>query len=204
MLEQLWSISPTGFVISQALWFKTNRNYMNRLISNLNFKFMPLSFKLRDFFLPPRDVLDETGIEKGFYVVDYGCGPGSYAVDTAELVGRSEKVFALDVNPLAVTRVQNIATRVKLENVEVIRSDRDTGLPDNSIDVVLLYDTFHDLNDPEGVLKEIHRVLKPDKILSFSDHHMKENEIISKAEKEGLFKLYRKGKKTYSFVKKVA
>lgn len=61
----------------------------------------------------------------------------------------------------------------KLANVETIHSDCKTGLPDNSVDAVLLYDTFHDLSDPDGVLEELHRVLKPDGILSFSDHHMK-------------------------------
>ncbi|MDI6886277.1 MAG: methyltransferase domain-containing protein [archaeon] len=59
---------------------------------------------------------------------------------------------------------------------------RDLFLPHKNIlevDVVLLYDTFHTLGDPNGVLEELHRVLKPDGILSFSDHHMKENEIVS-------------------------
>jgi ubiquinone/menaquinone biosynthesis C-methylase UbiE len=87
-------------------------------------------------------------------------------------------------------------------NVETILSDRKTGLPDNSLDVVLLYDTFHDLSDPNGVLKELHRVLKPKGILSFSDHHMKEDEIVSKITKNGWFKLLKKVKKTYSFQKK--
>jgi ubiquinone/menaquinone biosynthesis C-methylase UbiE len=75
-----------------------------------------------------------------------------------------------------------------------------TGLSDDSIDVVLLYDTFHDLTNPNMVLEELHRVLKPNGILSFSDHHMKENEIISKVMNNGLFRLLRKGERTYSFV----
>ncbi len=69
------------------------------------------------------------------------------------------------------------------------------------MDVALLYDTFHDLRDPSCVLKELHRVLKPSGTLSFSDHHMGENEIISKVANNKLFKLSGKGKKTYSFSK---
>jgi SAM-dependent methyltransferase len=76
-----------------------------------------------------------------------------------------------------------------------------TGLLDNSVDVVLLYDIFHALSDPNRVLEELHRVLKHDGILSFSDHHMKENEIISKITNRGLFKLSGKGKNTYTFLK---
>jgi ubiquinone/menaquinone biosynthesis C-methylase UbiE len=84
--------------------------------------------------------------------------------------------------------------------VETILSDCKTGLPDDSIDVVLLYDTFHDLSDPNMALEELHRVLKPNGILSFSDHHMKENEIISKVTDNELFRLLRKGEWTYSFM----
>ena len=88
-----------------------------------------------------------------------------------------------------------------MKNIEIIYSNCKTGLPDNSIDVVLLYDVLLELNKPNEVLKEIHRVLKSNGILSVSDHHMKENEIISKVTSRGLFKLLKKGEKTYNFSK---
>ena len=176
---------------------------MDKPQSNLDFKFMALGFKFRDFFLPRRNILKEVGIRPGFYVLDYGCGSGSYITAAAELVGKSGKMYALDIHPLAIQMARSIASKKQLTNVETICSDCETGLPDNSVDVVLLYDTFHDLGDPNGVLEELHRVLKPNGILSFSDHHMKEYEIVSKVTDKGLFKLLRKGKRTYSFLKKV-
>jgi ubiquinone/menaquinone biosynthesis C-methylase UbiE len=97
--------------------------------------------------------------------------------------------------------VKKIVAKKQLTNVETILSDRKTELPDDSMDRVLLYDVFHELADPEGVLEELHRVLKSDGILSFSDHHLKENEIVSSMTKTGLFTLLRKGQKTYSFMK---
>ena len=135
-------------------------------------------------------------------MLDYGCGPGGYVVPASEMVGKSGRVYALDINPLAVRRVQKIASKNQLANVETICSDCKTGLQDNSLDIILLYDTFHDLSDPNIVLKELHRVLKPNGTLSFSDHHMKENDIISKGTEGGLFGLSKKGKRTYSFLKK--
>jgi len=166
-----------------------------------DFKFMSFGYKFRDLFLPRMNILKEVGIKPGFHVLDYGCGPGSYIIPLAELVSKSGKIYALDIHPLAIQTVQNIASKRQLTNVETICSDCKTGLPDNSVDVILLYDTFHDLSDPNGVLEELHRVLKPNQILSFSDHHMKENEIVSKVTNEGLFRLSRKGKRTYSFSK---
>jgi len=175
---------------------------MDKPMSNFDFQFMSLGYKFRDLRLPRKTILEEVGIKPGFHVLDYGCGPGSYIVPLAELVGESGKVYALDIHPLAIQRVKDIASKKRLANVETILSDCQTGLPDNSLDVVLLYDIFHHLSDPDVVLKELYRVLKPDGILSFSDHHMKENEIVAEVTNSGLFRLSRKGQRTYTFLKK--
>jgi len=174
---------------------------MDKPKPNFDFRFMSFGYKFRDFFLPRMNTLKEVGIKPGFRVLDYGCGPGSYIIPLAELAGKSGKIYALDIHSLATQRVQSIASKKQLTNVKTICSDCKTGLPDNSVDVVLLYDTFHVLNDPNGVLKELHRVLKTNGFLSLSDHHMKENEILSRVTNGGLFKLSRKGKRTYIFLK---
>jgi ubiquinone/menaquinone biosynthesis C-methylase UbiE len=170
-------------------------------MSNFLFQFMSLGYKFRDLRLPRKNILKEVGIKLGFHVLDYGCGPGSYIVPLAELVGESGKIYALDIHPLAIQRVKDIASKKQLANVETILSDCQTGLSDNSLDAVLLYDIFHHLSDSDVVLKELHRVLKPDGILSFGDHHMKEDEIISEVTNSGLFRLLRKGQRTYTFLK---
>jgi ubiquinone/menaquinone biosynthesis C-methylase UbiE len=169
---------------------------------DFHFKFMALGFKFRDIFLPRRNILKEVGIKPGFQVLDYGCGPGGYILPLAELVGKSGKIYALDILPLAIQMVQKLVEKKKLTNVQTIHSDCKTGLPDNSMDAVLLYDAFHELDDPEGVLRELHRVLKPEGILSFSDHHMSEVQILSALQKSGLFHLSQKAKRTYTFIKK--
>jgi ubiquinone/menaquinone biosynthesis C-methylase UbiE len=177
---------------------------MDKAESNLGFRLMAFGYKFRDLRLPRRDILKEVGIRPGFRVLDYGCGPGSYISPLAELVGESGKVYALDIHPLAIRKVKDIASKKKLANVETILSDCQTGLPDNSLDVVLLYDIFHHLRDRDKVLKELHRVLKPDGVLSFSDHHMEEDEIVYAVTNSGFFSLSRKGQRTYSFIRKQA
>ena len=67
---------------------------MDKQESDLGFRVMSFIFKLRDFFLPRKDVLKEVGIKSGFSVLDYGCGPGSYIIATTELIGESGKVYA--------------------------------------------------------------------------------------------------------------
>ena len=170
-------------------------------MSSFQFRFMSFGFKFRNVFSPRKRILNEVGIKPGFHVLDYGCGPGSYVISLAELVGKSGKIYAPDIYPLAIQMVLSIASKKQLTNVETICSDCKTGLQNNSIDVVLLYDTLHASSNPDGVLEELHRVLKPNGILSISDHHMKENEIISKVTNKRLLKPSRKGKRTYSFLK---
>jgi ubiquinone/menaquinone biosynthesis C-methylase UbiE len=174
---------------------------MDKPTSSIDFKLMSLMFKVRDFFQPRLYVLNEAGIESGFCVLDYGCGPGSYIVPLAELVGASGKIYALDINPLAVKEVKKIAARKGMANIETIQSDCDTGLADDYVDVILLYDTFHHLSHPDDVQRELHRVLKPGGTLSFSDHHMKEQDILTRVTNTGMFELSKKGRKTYRFLK---
>jgi ubiquinone/menaquinone biosynthesis C-methylase UbiE len=147
------------------------------------------------------DVLREAGIESGVCVLDYGCGPGSYIVPLAKLVGPSGKIYALDIHPLAIKKVKKIAARKGIENIETIESDCHTGLSDNHVDVILLYDTFHTFSQPDSVMRELHRVLKSDGTLSFSDHHMKQEDIIARVTNSGMFRLWNKDRRTYSFSK---
>ena len=170
-------------------------------VSNIWFRLMALEFKIRDYRSPRAGILKEAGLRQGCQVLDYGCGPGGYVLPAARLVGESGRLYALDVTPLSIKMVKNIVAKNSLKNVETILSDCATGLPCESVDAVLMYDVFHDLEDPAAVLGEIHRVLKPNGVLSFSDHHLIENEILSSVADGKLFKLLRKQEHTYTFGK---
>jgi ubiquinone/menaquinone biosynthesis C-methylase UbiE len=107
----------------------------------------------------------------------------------------------LDVTPLAIRMVKDIVSKNVLKNVETIQSDCATGLANESVDAVLLYDVFHDLEDQNAVLEEIYRVLKQDGVLSFSDHHLKEQGILMSVTNGELFKLLRRQEHTFTFKK---
>jgi ubiquinone/menaquinone biosynthesis C-methylase UbiE len=162
--------------------------------SGFSYQAMSFMFKLRDIIRPRGNILQDAGIKPGFQVLDFGCGPGGYILPLAKLVGGSGKIFALDMNPAAILTVKSLAANRKLANVQTILSDGATGLPDGSVDIVLLYDLLHYLKKPNDILAELYRVLKPDGILSVSDHHMKEKAITSQVSGSGLFRLSRKGK----------
>jgi ubiquinone/menaquinone biosynthesis C-methylase UbiE len=173
----------------------------NSPLSGIGFRLMSLMFKIRDILQPRLDVLKEAGIEPGSSVLDFGCGPGGYIMPLVELVGPSGKIYALDMHPLAIQAVRKIAAQKGIGNIMAIESDCGTGLPENGVDTVLLYDVFHDLARYDDVLRELNRILKPGGTLSFSDHHMKEEEVLKKLTGTGMFIFVRKNRKTYSFAK---
>jgi ubiquinone/menaquinone biosynthesis C-methylase UbiE len=169
----------------------------------LHFWLMSLSYKLRDLVLPRTEILKEAGIEEGYRVLDFGCGPGSYVLPVSRLVGERGVVYAVDKNPLAIATVNRLIAKNRLTNVRTILSDCNTGLPTESIDVVLLYDVIHDLGNRRSVLAELHRVLRRQGVLSVSDHHLTRGDIICAVSDGGLFELSTEGRRTYRFTKTV-
>jgi ubiquinone/menaquinone biosynthesis C-methylase UbiE len=107
-----------------------------------------------------------SGVREGQTVLDFGCGSGHFTVAAAQIVGEGGRVYALDIHPLAIKAVERKVTKSNLSNVTTILSDRETGLPEDSIDVVLLYRTFYLVRDKKGLLDELYRVMRPSGILS--------------------------------------
>ncbi len=173
---------------------------MQTFRSSLEFRLMALEFSIRDLLWPRRVILNEVGIRSGMRVLDYGCGPGSYTLPASRMAGKTGRVYALDMHPLALASVRRLRARRKLTNVTTILSDCNTGLGESEVDVALLYDVLHDVEDPTPLLRELHRVLKPQGLLSASDHHLKGQRVATLVTAQGLFRLLRKGRWTYDFV----
>ena len=121
------------------------------------------------------EVLQKVGISRGQTVLDYGCGPGAFTIPCARIVGEKGKVYALEVRPEALKRVKEQAEGEGLGNVETILADSSmlaTGLPDESMDVILVYDVMHAISEKMALLEELHRVLKKDGFLSIFPMHI--------------------------------
>ena len=167
--------------------------------ANFLFRVMAFDFRIRDLVSPRKNIVADVGVRPGANILDFGCGPGAYIPATEELIGPSGHIYALDAQPMATEYVQELCRKKKYLNVTSILSDRATGLPAASIDVIFLYDILHGLADAKPIFEELHRVVKPEGILSVNDHHLQQEEIIARVTATGHFKLAEKKSKTIAF-----
>lgn len=163
---------------------------------DFHFKCMMLLYKLTDFIRNPRRHIKKIPLQRGMVVVDYGCGPGRYTIPAAKLVGQEGKVFAVDIHPLAIKVVKEKAAGESLTNIEAILVDSyNTGIQSSSIDLIILLDTLHLINDHPTLFSELHRLLKQDGLIFMDSEHMKRSRAIEIVERTGLFTIVeRRGK----------
>jgi ubiquinone/menaquinone biosynthesis C-methylase UbiE len=178
---------------------------MKGKMSNIAFKIMAhIAMPIRNRLIPPAKIMAEIDIPAGSRVLDYGCGPGVFSLLAAERTGPLGKVYALDIHPLAVEMVAGKACRAGLDHIETVLSGGPIPADDGCIDVVLFLDVLHLLENPDGVIAELCRVLKPGGRLIFSDHHMKRDAILTQLAKPGGFRLIGQGERVFIFGKERA
>jgi ubiquinone/menaquinone biosynthesis C-methylase UbiE len=98
----------------------------------------------------------------GTVVADIGAGDGRYAFAAAQLVGRSGKVFATEIDQEKLAKLRSQVTRRDLTNVIVLESkEADTNLPMECCDAIFLRRVYHHLTKPAEFDAALVRSLKP-------------------------------------------
>ena len=94
-------------------------------------------------------------------VADIGAGTGYYTFRIAPKVPQG-KVYAVEIQDDAINYLTERAKKLKQNNVIVIKgSEKSPNLPDNSIDLAMMVDVYHELLYPHEVLQAIRKSLKP-------------------------------------------
>lgn len=116
----------------------------------------------RLIWLPPAEVLTRLKLEPGMKVGDIGAGTGYFAIPIAKAIGPSGRLFAVDVEPEMLDKLKRkLGSVAALQNIEFVEGDAiNTQLPDGQLDLVLMANVWHELDDPAGALRETHRILR--------------------------------------------
>jgi len=116
----------------------------------------------RDLWQMPGPIMDALGIADGSVVADLGAGGGWFTIRLARRVGPNGKVYAEDIQRLMLEATRRRIAREGLRNVEtVLGTESDPKLPAGKIDAVLVVDTYHEINDPVPLLRNLAKSLKP-------------------------------------------
>jgi ubiquinone/menaquinone biosynthesis C-methylase UbiE len=93
---------------------------------------------------------------------DIGCGVGYFTLPVAERIGPQGKAYGVDLLPEMLEELERRAQAKGLKNVIPVRSrEQEIPLPEASVDAVCSAGTFHEFEEPETLLREIWRILKP-------------------------------------------
>jgi predicted methyltransferase len=114
----------------------------------------------RDERLQVNRVMDVLGITAGKTVADIGAGSGWFTVRAAKRVTEAGRVYAVDINPEAVRYIAERAEKEQLHNVtSVLSKPDDPLLPAGKIDAVLLLKTYHEVERPVALLRNLRGAL---------------------------------------------
>ena len=116
-------------------------------------------------FSDPRANVLQMGLREGMKVGDLGAGTGHYTLAASKVVGSTGRVYAIDIQEDVLKHLHDSAMRSQCRNVETIWGNfeklRGTTLRDETLDGVILSNVLFQLDDKEGTLQEIKRILKP-------------------------------------------
>ncbi|MGE0865478.1 MAG: class I SAM-dependent methyltransferase [Vicinamibacterales bacterium] len=110
----------------------------------------------------PSKALAALELKPGMVVADIGAGSGYYTSRMAKLVGPTGRVFATDIQP---GMIEILTRRIQAEGLAnvttVLGAMDDPKLPPASIDLAIMVDVYHELQDPQVFLQKLRPVFKP-------------------------------------------
>jgi ubiquinone/menaquinone biosynthesis C-methylase UbiE len=119
-----------------------------------------LTAKYRRWLQNPRKLLSGY-VREGMTVLDYGCGPGFFTMDMAELAGESGKVIAADLQPGMLDKLRGRIRNTSLEKrIHLHTCTNGTIGVSEAVDFILAFYVFHEVKHIDAVMKEVRSVLK--------------------------------------------
>ena len=150
-----------------------------------------LDNKIRRYLQNPRKILGPY-IEEGMTVLDIGCGPGFFSIELAQLVGKSGRVIAADLQEGMLRKIRDKIQGTELEErIRLHKCETDKLGLSEKVDFVLAFYMVHEVPDKQSFLNEIKSILKPNgRILIIEPpfHTSKKvfDAIVRKAQEAGL------------------
>ncbi len=141
-------------------------------------------------------------IRSGDVVADIGAGSGYFTIPLARKVGNEGLVFAEDIQKGMIDYISQKVSKLKMKNIRTILGKvEDPMVPNNSLNFAFIANTYHELEKPLLLLKNVRKDLRPHGKLVIIDWDPKkdapfgppkeikipEETVIKEAEKTGFY-----------------
>ena len=116
----------------------------------------------RDKWQKSGELIRQLNLKPGSQVADIGCHEGYMTFKLSTAVGEKGLVYAVDVEQNKLDQLKINQQQSKVKNVVAVKGDYDDPkLPVNSLDAVIVVDTYHEMDDHDAILHHVMKALKP-------------------------------------------
>lgn len=123
-------------------------------------------------------LVESLKLTPGMVVADIGAGSGVISVRMARQIGPDGKVMAVDIQREMLQALEVKCKGLGVPNVQgVLGTNRSPNLDDESIDLAIMVDVYHEFDFPYEMLQAISRSLKPGGRVAFVEYRKEDPTI---------------------------
>ncbi len=135
-----------------------NDSYENPVLNNM---ISVLEREERAIYKYRHAIVAALDLTQDLEVADVGSGTGFFTRMIAQEVGPNGKVYAVDIAQKSLDHVENVAREEGITNITTVLGEhKTTHLPDTSVDVIFLCDTYHHFEFPVHMMESIEKALR--------------------------------------------
>ena len=156
-------------MIDRLMWgmLRAIARTLGRGVFPHQFSFL-LEIPARRLVLSPRELIRRLGLTRQDRVLEIGSGSGYYST---QIAANCRTLVLLDLQPEMLRKARSRVARAGVQPVGFVSADA-SRLPfeRESFDVVCMVAVFGEVSRRSELILDIHRILKPNGILSISEH----------------------------------
>jgi ubiquinone/menaquinone biosynthesis C-methylase UbiE len=119
----------------------------------------------------PEEIIKGLHIQEGHAVADIGSGGGYFTLAFAGNVGKTGKVYAVDIRSKYLNFIRRRSEQARLDNIIfVLAGEDEINLPKAGLDLVFARNVFHHLSEPAKYFGNLKNYLKPVGKVAIIDH----------------------------------
>ena len=137
-----------------------------------------LAAPARDRTQKPAALVASLGIRPGWTVADIGTGSGYLLPHLSRAVGPAGRVLAEDVFPEMIEQAKERVKAERLANVTcTLGGPADPKLPAGGVDLALMLDVYHHIDDPRAMLARVREALTSTGLFVIVDYYRRPGAI---------------------------